>query len=440
VAARVDGFDAYAANASRFAPERVAKECGVDAGAVRAAARLYAGNRPSMIFHGLGVTEHTQGTDGVVCLANLALLTGNVGVAGSGVNPLRGQNNVQGAAHMGCEPDFLTGFAPVGEAPWFADVWGTPPPETEGLDAMEMLDAAAAGSLHALWVVGWDIRQTQPNATVTEQALANLDFLVVEDLFLNETARRHADVFLPACSTFEKDGTFMNGERRVQRVRRVLDPLGDSRPDWEIVCAVSAAMGHADQFPFTDPAEIWDEIRAVWPPGAGMSYERLDAPGGLQWPCPDEHHPGTTVLHTNGFAALGGNATLRSVDHVPSPERPAPDYPLLLVTGRALEQFNAGTMTSRSHVHALRPTDTLDLAPDDVDALGLEDGDRVEVTSRHGSASLPVRRCDAVAPGQCFATFSDPETDLNRLTGPHRDPVTNTPEYKRTMVRVRRVD
>jgi formate dehydrogenase major subunit len=440
VEARVDGFEDYAEFVEQFAPERVAADCGVDAAAVRAAARLYAVNRPAMIFHGLGVTEHTQGTDGVVCLANLALLTGNVGVAGSGVNPLRGQNNVQGAAHMGCEPDFLTGFAPVGKAPWFADVWGAAPPEAAGLDAMEMIDAAAAGALHALWVVGWDIRQTQPNATFTERALANIDLLVVEDLFLNETARRHADVFLPACSTFEKDGTFMNGERRVQRVRQVLDPQGDSRPDWEIVCAVAAAMGHADQFPFTDPAQVWDEIRSVWPPGAGMSYERLAGPGGLQWPCPDDHHPGTTVLHTGGFTALGGNATLRAVEHRPSPELADPDFPLLLVTGRALEQFNAGTMTRRSHVHALRPTDTLDLAPGDAAALGLGDGDRVEVTSRYGTATLPVRICDTVASGQCFATFSDPGTDVNRLTGPHRDPVTHTPEYKRTMVRVRRPD
>jgi len=434
---RVDGLDEFAASTSRFLPELVADECSVDPIDIRVAARLYATRRPAMIFHGLGVTEHTQGTDGVVCLANLALLTGNVGRSGSGVNPLRGQNNVQGAAHMGCEPDFLTGFVPVDSAPWFADVWGAPVPAAKGLDAMEMLDAAVGGTLRALWVVGWDIRQTQPNATMTERALSNLDTLVVQDLFLNETARRHATVFLPVCSTFEKDGTFMNGERRVQRVRKVIEPLGDARPDWDVVCAVARAFGHGEQFAFSEPEQIWNEIRAVWPPGAGMSYARLDAPGGLQWPCPSEQHPGTARLHENGFAALGTRATLRFVAQAAPAERPDPEYPLVLITGRALEQFNAGTMTRRSLANALRPTDTLDLAPSDAIALGVEDGERVEVTSRYGSASIRVRVSAAMRAGECFATFSDPEMDLNRVTGPHRDRVTNTPEYKRTMVRVR---
>jgi len=434
---RVDGFDEYAVTTAQYLPERVAGRCGVDADAIRAAARLYATNRPAMIFHGLGVTEHAQGTAAVVCLANLALLTGNVGRAGSGVNPLRGQNNVQGAAHMGCEPDFLTGFAPIAAAPWFADVWGAAIPEADGLDAMEMLDAAAVGALHALWVVGWDIRQTQPNATMTERALASLDTLVVQDLFLNETARQHATIFLPACSTFEKNGTFMNGERRVQRVRKVIEPLGNSRADWEIVCAVADAMGQAEQFAFADPAAIWDEIRAVWPAGAGMSYARLDAPGGLQWPCPTDDHPGTTLLHANGFTA-GPRAPLHPIDHTPSPEDEHPDFPLLLITGRALDQFNSGTMTRRSLTNALRTTDTLDLSAADAAAIGITDGERVELTSRYGTAVLPARVSHAMQAGQCFATFSDPDTDLNRVTGPHRDPVTNTPEYKRTMVNVRR--
>jgi formate dehydrogenase major subunit len=433
---RVSDLDEFASFVADYAPERVAERCGVAADDIRAAARLYATQTPSMIFHGLGVTEHTQGTDGVVCLANLALLTGNVGRPGSGVNPLRGQNNVQGSAHMGCEPNYLTGFAPVHEAPWFADVWGADVPDADGLDAMQMLDASAAGTMRALWVVGWDILQTQPNMDVTDRALANLDMLVVQDLFLNETARAHATVFLPACSTFEKDGTFMNGERRVQRVRQAIEPIGDSRADWRIVCAVAEAMGHVDQFRFADPSRIWDEIRAVWPPGAGMSYERLDAPGGLQWPCPSEDHPGTTVLHTTAFPAIGPRATLHRIAHEPSPETPDAHYPLLLITGRTLDQFNAGTMTRRSLTNILRPTDTLDVNEEDAAALGLVDGDQADLTSRYGTATLPVRISGQVRRGECFATFSDPAIELNRVTGPHRDRTTNTPEYKRTMVRV----
>jgi formate dehydrogenase major subunit len=435
---RVENYADFAAFVADYAPERTVVTCGVPARDIRAAARVYATHGPAMIFHGLGVTEQHQGTDGVVTLANLALLTGNVGRAGTGVNPLRGQNNVQGSAHMGCEPDFLTGFAPVHDAARFATVWRAPVPDTDGLDAMQMLDAAELGTLRALWVVGWDILQTQPNMNATERALAHLDTLVVQDLFFNETARRFATVFLPACSTFEKDGTFMNGERRVQRVRRVIPPVGDSRADWEIVCALARALDHGDGFEFSGPSEIWDEIRAVWPAGAGMSYPRLDAPGGLQWPCPDEQHPGTTILHAEGFAALGRTTQLHAVEQLASPEAPDPSYPLLLVTGRGLDQFNAGTMTRRSLTDELHPTDTLDLAADDAAAIGVDDGHLVEVASRYGTATLPARVTAEVEPGTCFTTFSDPDREVNRLTGPHRDPVTNTPAYKRTMVRVRR--
>ena len=301
VQARVEGMEAYARALHDFLPEMVAERCGVDPADIRAAARLYATNRPSMALHGLGVTEHSQGTDGVTCIANLALLTGNLGRPGAGVNPLRGQNNVQGSAHMGCEPSHLPGYAPLADAARFEARWSAALPQTAGLDAMQMLDAAGHGSLHALWVVGWDILQTNPDMSHTDAALASLDFLVVQDLFLNETARAHASVFLPACSSFEKDGTFMNGERRVQRVRAALDPVGASKPDWEIACLVARALGHAEQFAFEHPEQIWDEIRSVWPAGAGMSYERLDAPGGLQWPCPADDHPGTRILHTETF-------------------------------------------------------------------------------------------------------------------------------------------
>ena len=439
VAERVREYDDFVAHIERFRPEEVAAECGVDAADIRRAARIYATAKPAMAFHGLGVTEHTQGTDGVTCIANLALLTGNVGRPGSGVNPLRGQNNVQGSAHMGCEPDFLTGFAPMSEATRFEDVWGSAVPAHSGLNAMEMIDAATEGTLRALWVVGWDIALTQPDMNTTARALDTLDMLVVQDLFLNETARAHATVFLPACSAYEKDGTFMNGERRVQRVRRALPPVGGSKPDWEIVRLVAGAMGEGGAFAFASAEEIWDEIRKVWPAGAGLGYPRLEAPGGLQWPCPAGDHPGTRVLHAQAFGgSLGATTALARIAYVPTPETPTDAYPYTLVTGRALEQFNAGTMTGRSLTSRLRPTDELEMSPPDAERLQVRDGDGVRVTSRYGSAVLPVRVTDRVVPGECFATFSDPRRAVNRVTGPRRDTHTATPEYKVTAVRLDR--
>ncbi|MGZ6896781.1 MAG: formate dehydrogenase subunit alpha [Acidimicrobiia bacterium] len=437
---RVDGLDEFGRHVARYAPELVADRCGVDATDLRAAARLYATNRPSMALHGLGITEHTQGTDGVTCIANLALLTGNVGRPGCGVNPLRGQNNVQGSAHMGCEPHHLTGYAPLTDAARFEARWGATLPRAEGLDAMQMLDAAREGTVRALWVVGWDILQTQPNMTETDAALADLDALVVQDLFINETARAHATIFLPACSSFEKDGTFMNGERRIQRVRRALEPIGDSKPDWEITCLVARAMGRGDAFAFTGPNDIWEEIRSVWPGGAGVDYKRLEAPGGLQWPCPDDNHPGTRILHTSLFGALGPVATLRSIDYCATPESTDHEYEHVLVTGRTLEQFNAGTMTRRSLTEAMHPTDVLEISPTDAATLGIDDGDMVRLTSRYGTVVLPARVTGRVSPGELFTSFSDPAAEVNRLTGRHRDPITNTPEYKVTAVHLEASD
>jgi formate dehydrogenase major subunit len=432
---RVDGLEGFVRHLQDRRPETVAGVCGVAAADIRAAARLYATRRPAMSVHGLGVTEHRQGTDGVRCLANLALLTGNVGVRGGGVNPLRGQNNVQGCAHMGCTPDRLPGYAAQSDAARFEALWGARLPTTEGLDAMQILDAAARGDIGALWVVGWDILQTQPDMHVTAAALGNVEHVIVQDLFLNETARSCGTVFLPACSAFEKDGTFMNGERRVQRVRAAVDPVGESRPDWDIACRVARALGHEDGFGYADAEEIWDEIRACWPAGAGMTYARLEEPGGLQWPCPTEDHPGTEVLHVTDFGGRAARAVLRPVELVPPAEVPDARFPLVLSTGRTLEHFNAGTMTRRSL--ALRdPTDVLDVSPADAEALGLRAGEPVRVVSRYGSATLEVRITDRMLPGQVFTTFSDPGVAVNRLTGPHRDTVTNTPEYKVTAVRL----
>jgi formate dehydrogenase major subunit len=438
IEARVDGYEAYAAFIEQWTPERAEAVCGVPADDIRAAARLYATARPAMSFHGLGITEQTQGTDGVMCLVNLALLTGNVGRPGAGVNPLRGQNNVQGAAHMGCEPAHLPGYAPLADArASVSAVWGAEVPTVPGLDAMQMLDAADRGELHALFVTGWDLLATQPDTNVTRRALSRLDALIVADLFLTETARDLGTVFLPAASSFEKDGTFMNSERRVQRVRAAVTPPAGARPDWEIVSRLAGALGRGELFRYDGPAQIWNEIRRVWPPGAGMSWERLDAPGGLQWPCPTEGHPGTAILHADGFGT-SRKAQLRAVAYVPSPEQPSDDYPALLVTGRELYAFNAGTMTSRSATTRLWTTDRLEIAPSDADRLAIDAGDAVAVESRYGRTVLTADVSERVMPGVVFATFHDPARGVNRVTGPHRDQSTNTPAYKVTAVRLTR--
>jgi formate dehydrogenase major subunit len=421
-----------------WTPESVAGVCGVEAGLIRAAARVYATEKPSMSFHGLGLTEHTQGTEGVMCLVNLALLTGNLGRAGSVVNPLRGQNNVQGAAHMGCDPTVLTGSVPLEEGrALFESVWRAPVPVRRGLNLLEMMDAAGEGKLRALWAIGYDILLTNADARSTAAALRSLEMVVVEDMFLNETAREFGTVFLPAASPFEKEGTFMNAERRVQRVRKASEPAGVSKPDWEIVCEVARAMGKGEHFDFSSPEAVWDEVRAVWPAGRGMTYARLEE-GGLQWPCPSEDHPGTEVLHAESFPH-GGRAALRRVEYIPTEERTDAEYPFLLNTGRTLYQFNAGTMTMRTPNAVLRPRDCLDISPSDAAALGVRDGERVRLLSRYGRADLPLCINLSVRPGELFATFHTTALFLNQVTSPRRDRRVQTPEYKLTAVRIEKL-
>ena len=436
--ARTTGLDEFRTFVEFWTPERAALICGVDANLIREAARLYATHGPSISVHGLGLTEHVQGTDGVMALVNLALLTGNIGKPGSGVNPLRGQNNVQGAAHMGCDPTVLPGSTPL-EAGRLAIErgWRFPLPESSGLHLMQMMDAALDGRFKALWAIGYDVLLTNPNAADTRRALASLDLVVVEDLFLNATAREFGSVFLPACSSFEKDGTFMNAERRIQRVRKVIEPVGRARSDWEILCAVAKAMGRPEGFEFSSAEEIWNEVRSVSEGARGMSYTRLNI-AGLQWPCPSDDHPGTVRLHSTGFPG-GRRAVLHCIDWRSTAEQPTQDFPFLLVTGRSLYQFNAGTMTSRTRLNDLRPADYLDMAPEDAARLSLRDGDPVKMVSAYGAAVLPVRVSAMVSTGQLFATFHTTTVFLNALTSPYRDAAVGTPEYKLTAVRVERL-
>lgn len=435
IAARTNEFEEFREFVSEWTPERSARIAGVNAEDIRRAARLYASERPAMIFHGLGMTEHTQGVDGVRCLVNLALLTGNLGKPGSGENPLRGQNNVQGSAHMGCEPDHLAGYVPLPDAAaMFEEVWGAAVPREKGLNWMRMLDAAAEGSLKALYAIGYDVYLSNPNASYTAEALKKLDLLIIQDLFLNETAREFAHVILPCASNFEKDGTFMNSERRVQRIRRVIPPVGDSRPDWQILCELAGAMGFGEHFAFSDANAIWEEVRKVWKPGAGIAYSRIEE-AGLQWPCTDGTHPGTRILHQGRFP-IGERASFSLIPYMPTEEAPNDEFPMILNTGRCLHQFNAGTMTLRTENVQLHETDFLEIHPEDALKLGVADGERVRVVSRYGSTVLPARVAPIVREGQLFATFHDPKAFTNRVTSNHRDRVVGTPEYKVTAVRL----
>ncbi len=435
---RVDHAQEFAEFVRAFTPEVVAEKCGVRAEAIRQAARLYARCKPAMCIHGLGMTEHVQGVEGVMCMVNLALLTGNLGKPGSGINPLRGQNNVQGAAHMGCDPDTLTGGVNLrGGLPAFEAAWNTPLPHERGKNLLDMMDSAARGELKALWVIGYDILLTNSNSEATRQALSRLGLVIIQDLFMNETAREFGTVFFPAASSFEKEGTFMNAERRIQCIRRAIAPQGECKPDWEIISLLAQALGHPNGFAFNTAAEIWDEIRTVWPGAAGITWPQLQERG-MQWPCPAEGHPGTTILHGTSFPT-GTRASLQMIPFVASSEVTDATYPFLLTTGRTLYQFNAATMTARTTSEKLRPEDLLDINPADASQLHLVEGDLARVKSRHGETVLRVHLTSTVKQGELFTTFHTVQGFVNRVTSAQRDRMVSTPEYKATAVRVQRI-
>jgi formate dehydrogenase alpha subunit len=437
IAERTENYDAYRQCVARYTPARVEEISGVPADLLRQAARLYATSGASMSCHGLGMTEHRTGSYGVMALANLAILTGNVGRPGTGINPLRGQNNVQGSCDMGALPNVLPGYQKVddpGAVARFQRAWGNPLPSEPGWKIPEMYDAALDGKLKAMWIVGYDVAQSDPNTRHVQRALASLEFLVVSDLFLNQTTR-WADVVLPAAGALEKDGAFTNGERRIQRVRQVVPPPGEARPDWQAVCAVASAMGCA--MAYEHPSQIMAEIAAVTPFLAGVSYERLEGQG-LQWPVPHAAHPGTPIMHIDRFPR--GRAKFAAVEYLPPGEEPDTHYPFVLVTGRILQHYNAGTMTRRTGLAEMVDRDYLEIDPDDATALGLTDGDLAEVTSRRASIRLTVRLSRRVARGNLFTTFHFPEVPVNSLLSSSSDLLTRCPEYKVLAVRVQRVE
>jgi len=435
---RVGEFDAFTAFISKFRPEEVAETCGVAAEDIRRAARLYAKETPAMSFHGLGVTEHYQGTEGVMCVVNLALITGNIGKRGAGVNPLRGQNNVQGSAHMGCDPGVLTGGISLDEGrEHFEAIWGVPIPQTKGYNQLQMMDAAFSGKLKGLWAIGYDVFLSNANSHRMAESFRNLELVVVQDMFMNETAKHFGTVFLPAASSFEKHGTFMNAERRIQLIRPAVSVRGDSKTDWEIVCEIGRRMGGEKHFAFGSSEDIWNEIRAVWPNAAGITYSRLEERG-LQWNCPSEDHPGTEVLHGESFAKEK-TASLRRIDFKPTKERTDETYPFLLTTGRSLYHFNAGTMTERTPNVKIRPSDLLEMCASDAESIGIRDGEKVRLKSAHGEVVIPIGINPNVKAGEMFATFHSPQIFLNYITSPVRDRFVSAPEYKVTAVRVEKL-
>jgi len=441
VAARCerDSFQAWAAFVADPAqsPEALEEITGVAAAHVRAAARLYATGGNGAIYYGLGVTEHSQGSTTVMGIANLAMATGNIGRPGVGVNPLRGQNNVQGSCDMGSFPHEFSGYRDVGDAAvraTFETAWGRALDPEPGLRLPNMFDAAIQGTFRALFVHGEDIAQSDPNSNHVVSALESLDLLVVQDLFLSETAA-YAHVFLPGTSFLEKDGTFTNAERRINRVRPVMPPR-TGRHEWQIAADLATALGHPMHW--DDAARIMDEIARLTPAFKGVSHARLDREGSVQWPCDDAAPAGTPIMHADGFVRGLGRFAL--TEFVPTRERTSRYYPLILTTGRILTHYNVGAQTRRTDNVAWHPEDVLEIHAHDAEERGIRDGEIVSLASRMGATSLRARISDRVPPGVVYTTFHHPVTGANVVTTDQSDWATNCPEYKVTAVQVSRVN
>jgi formate dehydrogenase alpha subunit len=435
VGERCENFDAFRESLAAFDPATVENITGVPKEEIAKAARLYASTRPAALLYSMGITQHSHGTDNVLACGNLAMLTGNIGRPGAGVNPLRGQNNVQGSCDMGGLPDVFPGYQKV-ESPAarrkFEAAWGTQLPPKPGLTLTEIFAGATRGDIKAIYLVGENPVISDPDAHHVEEAIKKLEFFVVQDLFLTETAEM-ADVVLPAASFAEKDGTYTNTERRVQRVRRAIEPLG--RPDWLIICELAKRMG-ATGFDFQHPSQIMDEAASLTPSYGGISYSRLEG-AGLQWPCPSADHPGTPILHTARFNTPNGKGRFVPLKFIPPAELPDDEYPLILTTGRSLYQFHTGTMTRKvAGLNALHGRELLEINPEDAGRLGIADGDSVRVSSRRGMVSASARLTANSPRGVVFMTFHFVETRTNLLTSPFVDPVAKTPEAKVCAVRV----
>ena len=436
VLASTEDFESLREGLQPYDPETVAGIAEVPADDIRKAARLIAGAVNTSFYYTMGVTQHTTGTNNVLAVSNLALLTGNIGRPKTGVNPLRGQNNVQGACDMGALPNVLTGYRPVTDdsvRESFESAWNVKLPADPGLTIPKMLHAVEEDRLKALFVFGENPMRSDPDITHVEHCLKHVDFLVVQDLFMTETAAL-ADVVLPGASFAEKDGTFTSTERRVQRVRRAVDPIGESRADWVILADLLARMGRTERY--ANASDVFDEMRRLTPSHAGISYDRLES-GGIQWPCPDESHPGTPVLHVGG--CMRGPGKFVPLVHREPAELPDAEYPLTLTTGRVVAHYHTGTMTRRCFgLDGTWPEELVEIHPDDAEKYGIVDGELAQISSRRGTVKARAWVTRRVRRGLVFMTFHFSESPGNVLTISEGDPVTGTPQLKVCAVSIRK--
>jgi formate dehydrogenase major subunit len=436
VEGRTEGFDAMKEVVKDYPPEVVEKITGIPADELRRAARLFATSKPAAIYYAMGITQHTTGTDNVMSLANLAMLTGNVGVPGGGVNPLRGQNNVQGACDMGALPNVFPGYQRVTDESArakFNDAWKPAMPLSEkvGLTVVEITNAVGEGKIKALYFMGENPMVSDPDTAHVRESLKKAAFIVCQDIFMNETTEL-ADVVLPAASFAEKDGTFTNTERRVQRVRKGVEPVGESRADWRIIADISTRMGYP--MTYRSSEDIFDEMRKLTPSYAGITYDRIEK-AGLQWPCPTEEHPGTAYLHKDKF--VRGLGLFSAVTYKDPAELADAEYPFVLTTGRILYQYHTGTMSRRSEGLNFRSRGPfIEINPHDASSFGIEDGAEVSASSRRGSVNVRAWVTDRVNPGTLFMPFHYAEAAANVLTGTALDPIGKIPEFKVSAVRI----
>jgi formate dehydrogenase major subunit len=419
--------------AKENSPEEMEKYTGVPAADVRAAARLFATGGNAAIYYGLGVTEHSQGSSTVMAIANLAMVTGNIGRPGVGVNPLRGQNNVQGACDMGSFPHELTAYRHVSDAAarkLFEDAWNCKIDPEPGLRIPNMLDAAMEGTFKGIYICGEDILQSDPDTHHVSSGLAAMECVVVQDLFLNETAN-YAHVFLPGSTFLEKDGTFTNAERRIQRVTKVMSPK-NGYADWEVTQLIARAMGLP--WDYKHAGEILEEIALLTPTFKGVSFDYLEEHGSVQWPVDDKHPDGFPVMHTEEFTR--GKGRFMMTEYIPTDERTGAKFPLILTTGRILSQYNVGAQTRRTENSRWHEEDRLEINPHDAEQRGVKDGDWCTLRSRAGETALRATITDRVAAGVVYTTFHHPLTQANVITTDYSDWATNCPEFKVTAVQV----
>jgi formate dehydrogenase alpha subunit len=437
IESRTEGYEELRRALEEYTPQRVEEISGIPARDLTRAARMYGKAKRAAILYAMGITQHISGTDNVSALANLAMLTGNLGREGTGVNPLRGQNNVQGACDLGALPNVFTGYQKVDDVEAnekFSAAWGRELPREPGLSIVEMMGAAQRGDVRALYILGENPMVTDPDVGHVKQAMESLDLLVVQDIFLTETAAL-AGVVLPGVCFAEKEGTFTNTERRVQRVHKAVDPPGEAWQDLEIIAELARRMGYA--MPATSAEEIMREIASLTPSYGGISYARLEE-GGLQWPCPDADHPGTSVLHTQAFPR--GRGKFAVVEYLPPDELPDEEYPFILSTGRLLYHFHSGSMTRRSRsLEEKVGQGWVGINPRDARKLKLKEGSAVRLTSRRGSLISHAHITPQLQPGSVFATFHFAAETANILTNPALDPKSKIPDLKVCAVRLERV-